>query len=187
MPGMPSRSGMGPYLNPRSLRRIAKETRLWLHREERKSVSRRSFMLPKAKRRLPFLEPPFAKLLFPQTQLLDQRVVPRQVLLLEVGEQAAALVDHHQQATAGMVILVVVLEVLGQVADALRKDRDLDFRRAGVTLALSVVLDDFLFLFGGNRHSFYSAVSVRLKPRTTLAVPPESSISATGTWPALAK
>jgi hypothetical protein len=31
-----------------------------------------------------------------------------------------------------MVVLVVVLEVLGQVADALGEDRDLDFGAAGV-------------------------------------------------------
>ena len=45
-----------------------------------------------------------------------------------------------------MVVLVVALEVLGQVADALGEDRDLDFRAAGVALVAGVVLDDFLFL-----------------------------------------
>ena len=128
-----------------------------------------------------------AKLLFAQTQLLDQAVVTLDVLLLEVREQAAALVDHHQQAAARMVVLVVVLEVLGQVADALGEDRDLDIGGTGVALALGVVLHDFLLSFGGDRHSFYSAVSVRLNPRTTLAVPPESSISATGTLSAVAR
>src|SRR5690606_19138785 len=128
-----------------------------------------------------------AELLLPQTQLLDQVVVARDVLLLEVREQAAALVDHPQQAAARVVVLVVVLEMLGQVADTLGEDRDLDFGGPRVALALGVVLDDFLFLLGGNRHSFHSAVSVRLNPRTTFAVPPESSISATGTLPAVAR
>src|SRR5690606_41655977 len=117
----------------------------------------------------------------------DQVVVSLDILLLRVCQQAAAVVDHHQQSAARVVVRVVVLEMLGQVADALGTDRDLDFRRAGVALALGVVLDNFLLLLGGNRHSFHSAVSVRLNPRTTFAVPPESSISATGTLPAVAR
>src|SRR5436190_24142639 len=108
--------------------------------------------MPDAKRAA-LLEPPFAKLLFPQTQLLNQGVVALDVDLLEVGEQRTALVDHHQEAAARMVVLVVALEVLGQVADALGEDRDLDFRAAGVVLVAGVVLDDLLLLFGGDRHS----------------------------------
>src|SRR5687768_11006571 len=127
------------------------------------------------------------KLLFAQTQLLDQAVVPLEVLLLEIGEQGAALVDHHQQAAARVVVLVVALEVLGQVADALGEDRDLDFGGTCIALGLGVAGNDFLLLLGGNRHSSYSAVSVRLNPRTTLAVPSDSSISATGTEPAIAR
>src|SRR5436190_9515536 len=142
--------------------------------------------MPDAKRR-PSQEPPSAKLLLPETQLLDQAVVALDVLRLEVREQAAALVDHRQQAAARMVVLVVLLEVLGQVADALGEDRDLDFGGAGVALGLGVAGNDFLLLFGGNRHAFYSAVSGRLKPRTTFAVPPLRSISATGTLPSVAR
>src|SRR5690606_8809487 len=167
MPGMPSRSGAGPSLSPKA---SPPDCEACPVNEKRP-----------AKGRFP---PNF---LLTQPQLLDQAVVPLNVLLLEIGEQAAALVDHHQQAAARVVVLVVVLEVLGQVADALGEDRDLDFGGTGIVLGLGVVLDDFLLLFGGNRHSFYSAVSVRLNPRTTFAVPPESSISATGTLPAVAK
>jgi hypothetical protein len=43
-----------------------------------------------------------------------------------------------------------------------------------VSLAAGVVLDDFLLLFGGNRHSSYSATSGRLNPRTTLASRPKA-------------
>src|SRR6185437_11280922 len=63
-----------------------------------------------------------------QTQALDQRVVARGVLGLEVIEQTAALADHLEQATTRMVILRVTLEVLGEIADTLAQDRDLDFR-----------------------------------------------------------
>ena len=99
-------------------------------------------------------EPPHPKLLFTQTQLLDQGVVPLDVFLLEIGEQIATLVDHHQKAAARMVVFVVTLEVVSQVADALCEDRDLDFRTSGVALALGVIFDNFCFFFGGYRHIF---------------------------------
>ena len=47
-----------------------------------------------------------------------------------------------------MVVLLVRLEMLGQVDDPLGQDRDLDFRRSGVALGLRVVLDDFGLAFG---------------------------------------
>ena len=56
---------------------------------------------------------------------------------LEVVEQAAALADHHQQAAARVVVLLVRLEVLGQVGDALGQDRDLHLRRTGVALLVA--------------------------------------------------
>src|SRR4029453_1082534 len=100
--------------------------------------------------------------LFAKPELRDQRVVALDILLLEVVEQAAALVDHLQQAAARMVVLVVGLEVAGQRLDPAGEDRDLHFRRPGVALAAGVVADDFLLLLGGNRHSSYSAASGRL-------------------------
>lgn len=41
------------------------------------------------------------------------------------------------------VVLGVGLEMFGEVGDALRQDRDLYFRRAGVVLAGGVLGDDF--------------------------------------------
>src|SRR5688572_28064087 len=64
-----------------------------------------------------------------QTELADQRRVAAFILALEIVKQAAALGDESKQTTAGMVVLLVVLEVLGQVLDALGKNRHLDFRR----------------------------------------------------------
>ena len=40
-----------------------------------------------------------------------------------------------------MVILRVALEMLSEIGDALAQDGDLDFRRAGVVIALGVRLD----------------------------------------------
>ncbi len=52
-----------------------------------------------------------------------------------------------------MVVLVVILEVFGQVADTLCEDRDLYFRTARVVVVAGVILDNLLFCFGGNRHN----------------------------------
>jgi len=52
-----------------------------------------------------------------------------------------------------MVVLVVFLEVVGQIADALREDRNLHFGAASITLIAGVVSNDFLLLFGGHRHN----------------------------------
>ena len=90
------------------------------------------------------LSRPFEKLLLAKTQLLDQRVIPLHILLLEIGEKVAALVDHHEEAATRVVVLVVGLEMLGQVADAFGQDGDLNFRRPRIALGDGIVLDDLI-------------------------------------------
>eukprot|EP00456_Euglypha_rotunda_P032450 TRINITY_DN2514_c0_g1_i11.p1 TRINITY_DN2514_c0_g1~~TRINITY_DN2514_c0_g1_i11.p1 ORF type:complete len:114 (+),score=25.46 TRINITY_DN2514_c0_g1_i11:85-426(+) len=51
-----------------------------------------------------------------------------------------------------MIVLVVTLEMLGQVGDAFRQDRDLDFRRTGVTLNAGMFLDKRFLALGSDRH-----------------------------------
>src|ERR1700690_3055513 len=55
--------------------------------------------------------------LSPQSQTSDQRLISSGVDLLQVVEQSAPGADQLQEATAGMVVLDVGLEVLGQVGD----------------------------------------------------------------------
>src|SRR5215510_7082239 len=69
-----------------------------------------------------------------QTEPVDQCLVARLFPRLQIVEEAAALRHELQETTAGVVVLLVVLEMLGQVLDALRQDCDLDFRRTGVAL-----------------------------------------------------
>jgi hypothetical protein len=70
------------------------------------------------------------------------------------------------------------LELLGQVGDTLREDRDLYFRRTSVAGFLCIRLDDFRFAFCGYRHRQtlslrpWLAVSpVRLKTRLGMSSP----------------
>src|SRR3546814_4647829 len=49
-----------------------------------------------------------------QAELLDEGLVARGILAVQVIEQAAAAVDHLQQTTTAVVVVLVGLEVLGQ-------------------------------------------------------------------------
>src|SRR5262245_16457659 len=67
-----------------------------------------------------------------QPQALDQRLVAIGAGPPYVVEQPPALTHQPQQAAAGVVVLLVLLEVLREIVDPLGQQRDLDLRRAGV-------------------------------------------------------
>ena len=69
-----------------------------------------------------------------QAETLDQGAVTLDVDAHEVVEQISSLANHLQQAAAAVMILVVGLEMLGQVVDPVGKDRDLYLGGTGVTL-----------------------------------------------------
>ena len=85
--------------------------------------------------------------LLSDAELCDAGSVTLDVLLGEVVEQVAALTDHFEKAAAGMVVLLVDLEVFGELVDALGENGDLNLRRTGVGLMGAVCLDNCLFLF----------------------------------------
>ena len=62
---------------------------------------------------------PLLGLLAPDAEALDERAVPLDVGGLQVLEQAATLADQQQQAAPAVVVVLVGLQVLGQVRDAL--------------------------------------------------------------------
>jgi hypothetical protein len=61
-------------------------------------------------------------------KLYHQGSIALNVCLCKVRHQALALTDQEEKATAGMVVFLVGLEVLGEHADAGRQERDLYFR-----------------------------------------------------------
>lgn len=68
------------------------------------------------------------KYLLSDAELSDDSSVTLDVLLLQVSEHVAALTNHLQQATTGMVVVLVLLQMLGELLDALGQDCDLYFR-----------------------------------------------------------
>ncbi len=67
-------------------------------------------------------------------QALDDLLVARLVLVLQVVEERTPQAHHLEQATAGVIVFLVHLEVVGQRVDALGEKRDLHFWRARVAL-----------------------------------------------------
>ena len=70
-------------------------------------------------------------------QLLCNRLITRQVGLMKIIQQATALRDHFQQATAGAVVLDVLLKMFGQMIDALGQKSDLHVSGPCVALVQS--------------------------------------------------
>src|SRR5260363_177722 len=97
--------------------------------------------------------------------LLEQRLVARLVVLLQIVEQRTAGRDQLQEAAAGVIILAVGLEMAGQVVDAFRQDRNLHLGRTGVTGLGGIRLDDFRLALCGHRH------------RQSLSLRPELAVS----------
>ena len=88
-----------------------------------------------------------------ESQFLDQAPVALQVSLLQVIEEPPSASDQLEQSAAGMMILPVGAEMVGQLVDPAREKGDLDLGRARVRIVLSVPGDDFSLGFVGESHS----------------------------------
>src|SRR6185437_10577211 len=86
--------------------------------------------------------------LLADTELADYGPVAVRIVQLQVIQQAAALADQHQQSTAGCMILLVRLEMLGQLSNPLTQNRNLDFRRTGVRIVGAEAFNQVCFLSG---------------------------------------
>src|SRR5262245_34472608 len=71
--------------------------------------------------------------LLTDAERLDHGAIAVDVLGLEIVQEATALADQHEQAATRMVILRVHLEVLGEIRNTFRKQRDVNFGRPGIT------------------------------------------------------
>src|SRR5207237_8693987 len=90
--------------------------------------------------------------LAPQPQALDQGSVAFDVLSAEVLEQPPAPPDHLEEPSSLVVILLMGLEVLGELIDAPGQDGDLDLGRTGIGLGPPEVADQRGFLVFQERH-----------------------------------
>ena len=75
-------------------------------------------------------------------ELLDQLLVACVIVLAQVGEQPVAPANERYEPALGVLVLLVLLEVLGQTANTLGQHRDLNLCGATVPLVDLVLLND---------------------------------------------
>src|SRR3990167_10618912 len=75
------------------------------------------------------------------------------VRLLEIGKQLLALGYHLEESATGMEILLILLQMKGQLADLLGKERDLIGRGASILLVPLDWGSHLVFLLFGQCHS----------------------------------
>ena len=78
-------------------------------------------------------------------QLFADGAIARDVLFDQIVEQTAALADHLEQTAAAVVVVLVDLEMLVEMVDALGQNGDLHLGRAGIGFVDTVGLNEFLF------------------------------------------
>src|SRR5271156_5021740 len=91
-------------------------------------------------------------------QTLDEGLIARLILLLDVVEKRSPLRHHLEEAPAGMVVLDVRFEVAGQVGDALGENRNLHFGRPGVADFQTILIDERRLALSGDRHRLFLKV-----------------------------
>lgn len=79
--------------------------------------------------------------LLAQAKAFDNLAIPIRVPTVQIIQQPAALIDHHDQTAPGCMIFYVGLEVCGQVTDPLAQKCNLDFRRSRVLYFTPELLD----------------------------------------------
>src|ERR1700686_1990741 len=91
----------------------------------------------------------FSLHLLADAEFRNGRLITLGIVFLQVVEQATPLADQHEKAPARAVVFLVRLEVLCQLANPFAKQRDLDFRAAGIAGMRPVLVDEgFLVLSG---------------------------------------
>jgi hypothetical protein len=76
----------------------------------------------------------------------DQSAIALDIAALHIIEQTATLTNELHESTAGVMITLVYLEVLGEMRNPVCQNCDLDFGRAGVRRVSLIVLNDLLLL-----------------------------------------
>lgn len=93
------------------------------------------------------ITPASRTLLLAQSQFGDNGAVPLNIGFHQIVEQVTTMADHFQKAASGMMILLMDLQVLGEVSNSLGENGDLYLGRTSVLLVQSVCFDYSCFFF----------------------------------------
>ncbi len=91
--------------------------------------------------------PPLIRKLLSDTELLNNRSVTCDVLLLEVAEKISSVTYHLKKTTSWVMVVLVSLEMFVEVVDSLCENCNLNLGRACVALVCSILLDDWKLFF----------------------------------------
>ena len=88
-----------------------------------------------------------------QSQFLDYLVILVDITAFEIIQKLTTPRDHFKQATPRVIVLLMGLEMLGQLIDTLGEQRNLHLRRTRVRRVRLVIANYFLFNFFNCRHN----------------------------------
>ena len=98
--------------------------------------------------------------LLSQAELLNNGTVALDVCFLKVAEKISSVANHLLQTAAAVVVLVIALEMLGQIFDSVSKKRDLNLGRTGVSFVSSVLLNNCLLFVFKHHGSFHLSINI---------------------------
>ena len=90
--------------------------------------------------------------LFTQAQLGDDLAIAVRRVIGQIPEKAVSPADHLEEASAGGVVLVMCLEVAGEMVYPGGQQRYLHLCRSGVTIVNAIVLNDLILGFLSDAH-----------------------------------
>lgn len=82
-----------------------------------------------------------------QAKSFDQGAIAAGAFLAEIRQQAPALSDHHQEATARVEVVLMDFEVFRKLLDAPGEHGDLHFRRSGIGFMNAGLFDECRLFF----------------------------------------
>ena len=88
----------------------------------------------------------YAGRLSTESQGGDKPAIPVNLLIAQVFEQATTLSDHLEQTPTAVMVVLVSVEMVAQVVDPRREERDLHLRAACPVLVGLVPVDDLLLV-----------------------------------------
>ena len=88
----------------------------------------------------------FKVCLLTEAEGLDDSTITIDIVVVEILQQLTALTYKHRQRTGGVVVLVILLQVLCQVRDAIAEKGDLCLCGTCVGSAIAILTDDLFFL-----------------------------------------
>jgi hypothetical protein len=87
--------------------------------------------------------------LLTDAQLLNDVFVAFGVGLSKVVQQAATPANHHEKTAPGGMVLLMRLKMLRQFTNPCAQDRNLDFRRTGIRVVSTVLVNQGGFFLSG--------------------------------------